>query len=455
MKTGSDEGVLMENGRRYYTVGTLKYTMFGLLNLFIWMLWGDFCFTLMETLIPSLLPIFMEKHGSSNMLIGLVVGSIPAMLNLIINPIVSTRSDRTRTRWGRRIPYLFFASPFVTLFLILLGWSDQIGAFLNDAVLGGTFSTAGVILGCITLFAIGFQFFNMFVASVFYYIFADVVPKQFMGRFMALFRMVGTVAGFIYQRFIFKHAGEHMSWIFTGIAIIYLLAFLLMCFFVKEGEYPPPEPKKNNMIVTYFRECFSLPFYRWFFLAMACNEASMICRTMFNFLFANKELGLSFEQYGNIMSVNMVISFFLLILMGFLVDRFHPLRTYIAGAVLIICANVFGFLFVWDYMSFFIVSILIAVVYVIQTASKLPMFVALLPGQKYGQFCSANAMVVSIFLIIANGAGGRFIDWFGYRFIFVWDFLFTGLGLIGLIMVYRVWKRRGGRKGYTAPEAGQ
>ena len=50
--------------------------------------------------------------------------------------------------------------------------------------------------------------------------------------------------------------------------------------------------------------------------------------------------------------------------------------------------------------------------------------------------------------------GGKIIDIFGYRFIFVWDFLFTGLGLIGLMMVYRVWKRRGGRTGYTAPEAG-
>ena len=40
------------------------------------------------------------------------------------------------------------------------------------------------------------------------------------------------------------------------------------------------------------------------------------------------------------------------------------------------------------------------------------------------------------------------------RFFFVRDFLFTGLGLIGFMMVYRVWKRRGGRTGYTAPEAG-
>ncbi|MBS1370961.1 MAG: MFS transporter [Lentisphaeria bacterium] len=452
MDTGNGSGgVLMENGRRFYSVGTLRYTIFGLINLFIWMLWGDFCFTLMETLIPSLLPIFMKNHGSSNLLIGLVVGSIPALLNFIINPVVSTYSDRTRTRWGRRIPYLLFASPFVTLFLILLGWSDQIGAFVNSAVLGGDYSTAGVILGCITVFAIGFQFFNMFVFSVFYYIFADVVPKQFMGRFMALFRMVGTVAGFIYQRYIFKHADTHMAWIFTGIAVIYLLAFLLMCFCVKEGEYPPPEPKKGNAIATYFRECFSLSFYRWFFLAMACNDASTVCRTMFNFLFANKSLGLDFEQYGNIMSINMVISFFLLIPMGFLVDWLYPLRTYIAGAFLVIAMNIFGFFFVQDYHTFFAVAILIAVVYVIQNASKLPMFVALLPGQKYGQFCSANAMVVSVFLIIANALGGWFIDLFGYRFIFVWDFLFTALGLVALLKVYSIWKQRGGRSGYTAP----
>ena len=224
-----------------------------------------------------------------------------------------------------------------------------------------------------------------------------------------------------------------------------------MCLLVKEGQYPPPEPPKGNPVKTYFRECFSLSFYRWFFLAMACNDASTVCRTMFNLLFSKNELGLSLEQYGNIMSVNAVISFFLLIPMGFLVDWLHPLRTYIAGAMLVIAANLFGFFFVQDYITFFIVAILIAIVYVIQNASKLPMFVSLLPAASYGQFSSANAMVVSVFLIFANFGGGVFIDFLGYRYIFIWDLLFTTLGLIALLKVYRYWSRSGGRRGYIAP----
>ena len=204
-----------------------------------------------------------------------------------------------------------------------------------------------------------------------------------------------------------------MAWIFTGIALIYLVAFLLMCLMVREGGYPPPEPPKKNPVAAYFRECFSLKFYRWFFLGIACNEASTVCRTMFNLLFAKNTLSL--EQYGNIMSINAVISFCVLIPMGFLVDRFHPLRTYLAGGMLVIAANLFGFFFVNDYRTFFVAAVMIALVYVVQTASKLPMFVALLPQASYGQFSSANAMVVSVFLIFANFGGGIFIYLLGYR----------------------------------------
>ena len=61
-----------------YRVGTLSYTTFGLVNLFIWMLWGDFCFSMMELLIPNLLPLYLRMHEAPNWLIGLIVGSVPA-----------------------------------------------------------------------------------------------------------------------------------------------------------------------------------------------------------------------------------------------------------------------------------------------------------------------------------------------------------------------------------------
>ena len=375
-------------------------------------------------------------------------------MNFIINPIVSTRSDRTRSRWGRRIPYLLFTPPFTALFLILLGWSDQIGAFFYNLLWGDGGSPATFTICLIAFFVICYQGFDLFVGSVFYYIFADVVPQQFIGRFMSLFRIAGTLGGMCFNLLVMPYAKTHMSVIFTVVALIYVLSFTGMCLNVKEGEYPPPPPVKPGlkaMVAGYFRDCFSVPFFSILFVGLAFNYVSTVCRNMFNLLFARNDLGLPLAQYGDIMSVNAVISFFLLIPMGFLVDRLHPLRTYIAGAMLVIAANLFGFFFVRDYITFFIVAILIAIVYVIQNASKLPMFVSLLPAASYGQFSSANAMVVSVFLIFANFGGGIFIDFLGYRYIFIWDLLFTTLGLIALLKVYRYWSRSGGRRGYVAP----
>ena len=175
-----------EGGEVLYRCGTLTYTRLGLLNLFIWLLWGDFCFSMMETVSPSLTPLLLKMHNASNLTIGILMGSIPALLNFIINPIVSTRSDRTRSRWGRRIPYLLFTPPFTALFLILLGWSDQIGAFFYNLLWGDGGSPATFTICLIAFFVICYQGFDLFVGSVFYYIFADVVPQQFIGRFMSL-----------------------------------------------------------------------------------------------------------------------------------------------------------------------------------------------------------------------------------------------------------------------------
>ena len=442
-----------ENGRCH--VGTLSYTKAALVTLFVWMLWGDFCFWMMETLTPTLLPLMLKGHGASNTVIGLLVGSIPSLLNFIINPIVSTASDRTRTKLGRRIPFLLGATPFVTLFLILLGWSDSIGAWFHGLFHNGDESSAGTIIVLITLFSVAYQVFNLFIASIFYYLFADVVPKQFLGRFMALFRVVGTCAGFVFNLAVLPHADEHLPWIFTIVALIYLVSFSLMCVNVKEGNYPPPEKIRTRgpvgIIMQYTRECFCIPFFLVFFLAMALNQASMVCRTVFNLLFATAELQMTLKQYGFITAAATGITIPLFFLTGILVDKFHPIRIYMAGSVLIIIANVIGFFWVHDYLSFSVVAILLALVYMLQTASSLPLYVMLVPHDRYGQFSSASAMVCALMLVAANSGGGWFIDQFGYQYIYAWDFLFTSIGLGALCWVYLRWKTLGGDDAYTPP----
>src|SRR4051812_8128449 len=123
-----------------FKVGTLTYSKAGLITLFLFLLWGDFCFTLMETVVPSILPLKLNSIGAPNWVLGLIVTTIPNIMAAAINPIISFRSDRFRSKWGRRIPFLFGATPFLVIFLILLGYAAPIGRWLHDIGLQGRFS---------------------------------------------------------------------------------------------------------------------------------------------------------------------------------------------------------------------------------------------------------------------------------------------------------------------------
>jgi len=99
--------LIRENGRNMnvhdefrFRVGTLVYSRAGLVTLFAWLLWGDFVYTLMENVMPSLLPMVLRDNGASNQAIAFIVSSIYMVVNAVANPIISYKSDRFRSRWG-------------------------------------------------------------------------------------------------------------------------------------------------------------------------------------------------------------------------------------------------------------------------------------------------------------------------------------------------------------------
>ncbi len=446
--------------KRPYSVGTLRYSLGKVIVVSAWVILGGNIFGMLNALVPTLLPLTLEHYGASGALIGLVVGSVPAAMNFVMNPILSTASDRTRTRWGRRIPFLVFATPFVTIFLILIGWISPITGYISSHWLPGVDSnTLGIALIC--LFSVAFQFFNLIVGSIYYYIFADVIPHQFIGRFMAGLNLAGTASGFLFNLFVMPRIVDSAPAVFTGIGLLYLVCFLLMCTFVKEGEYPPPKvtPQAGlpwtrrlaEWIGLYFRQCYRHWFFTLLFLGTALNNASTVCRGTFNLLFATKELQMSPAQFGKVMAVGAVVSAAVVILTGYLMDKLHPLRIYVASGLIVIAANVWGYFYVTDYHSFFVVGIAISVVYAVQFVSNGPVFIELFPPDKFGQFSSANAMMNSVLLIFANYLGGLAIDYFGYRFIFIWDTFFTIAATWALIGVSCRWQRLGGPGNYVPP----
>lgn len=461
-----------------FKVGTLTYTRASLITLFVFLLWGDFSFTLMETLVPNILPLKFNAIGAPNWVLGLIVTTIPNIMTAGINPLISVRSDRFRSKWGRRIPFLAGATPFLVFFLVLLGYAEPIGRWIQAAILGGRFSETTVLIVVIGVFMVCFQFFNLFIVSVYYYLFNDVVPHAFLARFMALFRIVGGAAGAGFNFFLLKYANSHMQEIFLAAGLLYLVAFLVMCWKVKEGNYPPPPPyigEKTGFVAglrTYADECFTHRFYWYFFLANSSVAMTWVSGS-YTLLYQTQYLGLDLGFVGKVSGICGMIGMVLLYPAGILADRVRPIRVLLIVTCIQICLAPLGITFAmirpslsmetvtWCYLVLSAIGLPLGTLY---AAAELPTLMTLFPKSRYGQFCSANALVRSLALIVGGTLCGVFLDLvrklhpapeYCYRFLSVWNFTFQSCSCLFLFLLYREWKKLGGREHFKPPLAAE
>jgi MFS family permease len=70
-------------------------------------------------------PALLRDHVASAALVGVLMG-MDNLLGIFIQPWIGNRSDHTRTRWGRRIPYLVVGMPIAALLFLLLPWATSL-----------------------------------------------------------------------------------------------------------------------------------------------------------------------------------------------------------------------------------------------------------------------------------------------------------------------------------------
>jgi MFS family permease len=446
---------------RRWHVGALVYTPRILVSVFFWMLWGDFCFTMMEQVLPTLLPVQLNELGAPNWVVGLLTVSMPKMLNTVVTPVVSYRSDRYRSRLGRRIPFLLFPTPLIAVFMAMTGFAEPIGRWLHSALSPMIdISPTVTVIVVIAIAASLFQFFDLFVASVYWYLVNDVIPQPVMGRFYGWVRMVGYASAFVFNRYLLGLAESHRAAVYVGVGIFYCFAFMLMCWRVKEGEYPPPPEESERAglvgnVKIYFRECFTTRFYIWFYLSSAAFMVAWVSIRSFQILFA-KSLGMSLGDYGRVMAWTMLLGAALSLPLGWICDRIKPLRLLILSATVMPVVAALNFLFIHGPASFLIGTLGLYTATYLYGSANGPLFPALLPPSKFGQFCSAASIFTAGFSTLAGLLAGFFLDWAGnYQYIYAWFGFFSILLLLTCVPLYRGWIRYGGPDKYAAPDPGE
>jgi len=282
----------------------------------------------------------------------------------------------------------------------------------------------------------------------------------------------GGGGGAGYNYFIFQFAESHMREIFIGAALLYFIGFSLMCFMVKEGEYPPvegedPEEKQGAIqtVTTFFKESFTHKIYWLLFLFYALAGASGSIGTFG--VFFSREMGLSLEQIGKLGAVGAVASLLAAYLASVYIDRWHPLRVSVYLLVLGLAGA--GTSWIWLFVTlpaeyYFWLSLSTGVIAAFfgafGIATTMPLFYKMFPQSRFGQFCSAQAMLASVIGLFAGVAAGVYIDIikhfcggsdFAYRFIFGWQTFFSVINAGIMVAAYRLWYRLGGDSHFHPP----
>jgi len=446
---------------KLWRVGTLTYTSGALVALFCLLLMGDFAWSMRDRSVAPMAQWYLSHLTASNVLFGLLMTSFPALIGLLLGPIISVKSDRHRGKWGRRIPYLLLTTPFAALGMIGLAITPLVSKWVQ-----GHFpaqSATMVSLICFGIFWAAFEFATIASQAVFGGLINDVVPATLMGRFYGLFRAVSLIMGIAFNFWIFGKIPTHFTMILLIIGVFYGFSFMWVCLKVKEGGYPPPPPQNPDRTGpvagffrearTYFRECFSDSYYVSVFIMMVAAGMTFLPVNTFGIPFANS-LGVSEDLYGKSLALTFAISLAIAYFLGWLCDVFHPLRLSIASLVAYFLVTVYGSIYASTPNAFLIAWVLHGVISGCFFTCSASLGQRLYPHSKFAQFASAAGIVGSIATMIIGPSMGSAIDASGkvYRYTFTMGGVLAGISLIAAWVVYRKFLRLGGPNGYVAPE---
>lgn len=472
-------------GPKTWRAGARVYTLGGLVAVFVWLLLGDFAWATRERSVGPMAQWFLNSLKVPNFLFGLLITSFPAALWLILGPVISVRSDRHRGPRGRRIPFLLVMTPIAALGIVGIGLTPHLAHWLHGALapertvggwlhgwLDGSAAGTRVLEGlqnemvvsviCFGVFWAVYECATIAVPTLLGGLINDVVPQPLLGRFYGLFRAVGLVDGMIFNFWLMGKVPNHFTLMLVIVGCSYATAFFWMCYRVKEGDYPPPPPvaaKRKGLggwwtgVCCYARECFTQPYYLAVFVMWMMASLCFQPVNVFALPYA-RSLGVDMDLYGKMLALTFLISLGLSFFIGWLVDRFHPLRMVMVSLAGYAIVTITGAMYATTPHSFLVAWVLHGVFSGCYYTCVASLGQRLFPHHKYAQFFSASSLFLSVANIVLAPAIGWLIDATGhvYRLTFVTGGALALAALGCAWLVHGQFMRLGGPKNYVAPE---
>jgi MFS family permease len=175
----------------------------------------------MDPLYNSYVPLFLSRYIRSNALIGGVM-TLDNVLQLFLIPVIAVWSDRTRTRIGRRMPFIVVMLPIAAVLFLSLPFS----------------AAHSVALLILALFC--FNIFKTSVRGPVVALMPDTIPADYRSEANGVINMMGGIGAIIGTLILAPMLGPIAEWLpFAVSSIAIVAAVIILLIFVHEKL---PEP---------------------------------------------------------------------------------------------------------------------------------------------------------------------------------------------------------------------
>ena len=408
--------------RPLYECGTLRYTFSGVIVLVCWLLVGELGIAVHGRWAHPTGLVVLRNYAASDTTVSLLISTLPAVLSMFVVPYIGYRSDHFRSRWGRRRPFMMVSAPLGALAMAGIAFAPQIAGQLS--LLLGTWSPELRIMN-IGLFCVFWTIFDcaaLTTATLFAGFVSDVMPRQFLGRFYAVFRIAGLGIAISFNQWVFALTDHHLFDILMTIALTFGLAIPLMCLMTREGNSPPvqeeaPVPGRGRfkLALSQLAACYTQPYYLWVFAAFMLAAVTF---NPFNTFSQNYALGLRISKatLGSLTATGYTVSIVAAFGIGWLVDRFGALRISAAMMSAYFIVALTGYLCVDGPQAFqyvYLAHVIVSGAY-FTAAASLPM--ALFPTTDFVRYNSTKETMVAFANIIVSLTQGPLLDLSGHDY---------------------------------------
>ncbi len=389
---------------------------------------GFFGISLIWSVYNSYVPIFLREYNLPLSLVGLVM-TFDNIAGITIQPYVGFLSDRTRTRFGRRMPYLMVGAPIAALFFALI------------PVLHLSVRIFGLLMATIIIMNIAMAVFRTPTVALM----PDIIPSPLRSKANGIINLMGglgTTLAFLGGAFLYR-ADRGLPF-YLG-AILMLAAVAIVVLVIREPREYEEDAKGQVGVVSTIREIFSsqersalfilLAIFAWF---LGYNAIETFWTT-----YGKEFLGIA-ESTAAAMLTYVSAAFLIFALpAGFVATRFGRRRTILAGLTALL-VFVLGGYFTTNMTYLTVMLIIAGIAWALININSFPMVSDVAPAGKIGSYTGLYYFSSMLAAIVSPPVAGGLMDLLGHRVMF----LFSALSML-LAMVCMLQVKRGEAQGTT------